>query len=218
MSSSPRSHRVWGIWLIAAGLAVGFCLVVPPFRIVSLEAAREEKRSGAFDAAAYAEDFWSNKLSYVMDQATDAEKLIQAIRRDPGAARKKHARTLEFGRDYYYFVQGSGFVVAADETAISVSCARGGAPDLKIATAHITGNVIQEATGLMDPSDFNSLVEYNNVATEIKRIVEARVLQAFRRQAVGAGTRVNFIGCAELNDELRDPLPLFLMPTVLEVK
>jgi predicted lipoprotein len=215
--NAPTSLKwlLWGLLLCAAGGVVYF---FPPFRIVPLDAAKRERESATFDPKAFAEEFWNEKLMRSLDRAVEASTLLAAIEEDVKAARDRYARTWGIGSDYYYFIAGTGSVVSVDADFVSVCVAgNGSAIDISIATGNIFGNAIRNGTGLIDASARPNSQDLNNISLEINRIVETQVLPPFLER-VGAGSRVRFVGCAEIADEDTDLRPMRIIPVVLEVE
>jgi predicted lipoprotein len=217
-NSLPGAWK-WALWALLLCAFGVFLYRFPPFRFVPLDAAKQQRQKEAFDAAAFAEDFWSNRLMKSLDQAADASALVTAIRRDPGDAKKKYSRTWGMGSlYYYYFVAGTGRVVTIHSDAAGLSLNGLGSDfDISIATANIFGNAIRNGTGLLDPNNFANSQDLNNISLEINRIVETRVLPPFREK-VSLGSDVKFVGCVEIMDEEADLHPIRIIPILLEIQ
>ncbi len=207
----------WIKWALAILILAAIFYWFPPFDIVALDVAVEQRESGAFNPEAFAEDFWNNRLMKSLDSAVDAATLVAAIQQDPQAAKKHYSRSMGIGSIYYYFTAGVGRVVAVDAGAVSLSL-EDHSSDIHatIAMSDIFGNTIRNGTGLLDVNDFPNSQDFNNISTEINRIVVSRVLSVFREE-VAVGSRVKFVGCAEIMDEELDLDPLRLVPIVAEV-
>lgn len=214
----PKTLK-WGLSALLACVAAALLYTFPPFRIVPLDVANQQKESETFDPKAFAENFWINDLMNSQHRAVDAITLFAAIEADPKEAKQKYSRTWGIGGVYYYyFVSGVGRVVSKHADSVGLSL---GSHDssiaISIATANIFGNAIRDGTGLIDPSDFPNSQDLNNISLRINRIVEDRVLPPFRETVV-VGSRVSFLGCAEIMDEDTDLRPMRIIPIVLEVQ
>lgn len=216
--NKPHRTLKWGLWVLLLCVAAAFLYRFPPFRIVPLDVAKQQKESETFDPKAFAQNFWINDLMKSQHRAVDAITLFEAIEGDPKEAKEKYSRAWGIGRDYYYFLAGVGRVVStgADSVGLSLSGDGSGA-NISIPTANIFGNAIRNGTGLIDVSDFENSQDLNNISVEINRIVETRVLPPFREK-VAVGANVRFVGCAEIMDEDTDLRPMRVIPIVLEVQ
>src|SRR5215831_20607244 len=97
-------------WAIGILLAVGLCWLCPPFHVLPLRKAQSAREQAAFDAAAFAREFWQKKLLPATDRATPATELLAAFANDPNAARQRFGRSPGLSTTCYFFVRGSGVV------------------------------------------------------------------------------------------------------------
>jgi len=218
-SKPRRKKKTIGV-LIGVGTVALVCYFSPPFRIVSLDEARAKRAQETFQPKEFAESFWAGDLRKALERATAADKLLALIRSDPEAARDKHGRTAELGNTYYYFIRGTGRVTEVGDEDVSVALASSGRrskADVVLITAHVFGNAIRNATGLLDVNRFANSQDFNNVSHELNLIAESRVLSPFR-ETVSVGAKVEFVGCAEIEDEDRDLDPLKIVPVHLEIQ
>ncbi|MBC7783456.1 MAG: DUF2291 family protein [Burkholderiales bacterium] len=219
MTRSRRTSRT--SWYLRAGslaaVAVLFWLV-PPFRVVNLQAAHRQTFDATFNPSAFVEKLWTELLPKSVDRATDAASLLAAIQQSPTAAKTKHARSAGLGDTYYYFVKGDGRVVAMTKDGISLSFDPDGATaQVILETGNIFGNSIRDGTGVLDVSDFPNSQDFNAISSEINRRIEERVLPGLRGKAV-VGAVVRFAGCAQITDEKTDLNPLRVIPLTAEVR
>ena len=73
-------------------------------------------------------------------------------------------------------------------------------PDIVLQTGLLFGNTVRDATGLLDASNFPDSRQFNEISTELNRIVEARVIPILKEKAA-VGRQIDFAGCAEIPDE-----------------
>ena len=72
-------------------------------------------------------------------------------------------------------------------------------------------NVVRDAPGLLNVNDYPSSQDFNAISEALNRIVEERVQPKLREQAK-TGATIEFVGCAEVNDESTDLRPLKVVP------
>ena len=224
MAERAKSRSLGGKKTIALLLGFGGLALVfyffPPFTLALLDKARAKRAKQTFQPREFAETFWGNDLQKSLKSATVADKLLTLIRSDRAAARNTYGRTAELGNIYYYFVRGTGRVTQIGEEEVSVvltTSGRSSKTDIVLVTANVFGNAIRNATGLLDVNQFANSQDFNNVSHELNIIAETKVLSPFRR-AVSVGDTVDFVGCAEIEDEDRDLDPLKIVPVFLEIK
>ncbi len=207
------------VGIIATLILFGvLCLFFPLFHIVPLQRAEAEKSAGLFDAAKFADSFWSEKLLKSFDHATDVKELMAAIRLDPAAAQKKYARTLSLGGGCFYYLRGEGRVLATNDSGLSLVITTGATNvEVVLETGMIFGNAVRDGTGLLNASDYPNLQDFNNISAELNKLAEARVLPTLRDHAQ-VGSVINFVGCAEVDDETTDLNPLQVVPVQAEVE
>lgn len=212
-----------GAIAVALVLAAGvFLWAFPPIRIARLTTAASSGTANVtpatFDPAVVAAKLWSGDLRDAAQRAPDASVVAAAIRENPEAARRKHARSVGMGAAYY-FVRGSGKVVAADRSAIRV--ALGDTPSTVVAlrVGPIFGNAVRDGTGLIDVNQAPGLHEFNALSAELNKLVETELLPVLREKAT-VGSTITFAGCAEAAEDLPPAdKPFFtLIPVLAEVR
>ena len=219
MVCSSRSHkRCLALWAAAAACIAALLCFAPLFRVVPLKTARQQSAGAAFDAPAFAEKFWNERLLKSADQAVDVGALCAALEHDRKAARARHGRSPGLSTIHYYFVSGTGRVASVQPGAVASACGEPGAmPAVVIETGPVFGNALRDGTGLLDVSDFANSQDFNAVSSELNRRVEERVLPVLRERAA-VGARVRFVGCVEIANEDTDLDPLRIVPLIVEVE
>jgi len=224
MQTPEPVHKSRG--LVWAGLVIGVVVLfyfLPPFHVVPLEAARSESAAAVFDAAAFVETFWGNRLLKSTDSAVDAGELLAAFKTDPADAAKRFGHRLGLSGASSYFVSGSGRIVAVEGGAIAIALRDGGTIALQdasttevvIETGPVFGNAIRDGSGLLDVSDFPNSQDFNALSSEINRRVEERVFPLLKKKAA-IGLAVRFVGGVEITDTETEISPLRLVPVVIE--
>lgn len=199
-------------WLIALAIAASVGWRFPLFHVVPLKTAAAEKAAETFDAAKFAEKFWTNQLLPSVPKAVDAGVLLPAIQADPAAAKKKFSRTVGLGETYFYFVSGTGRVVAISDDAVSLAVTDHSTnAEIALQTGLVFGDAIRDGTGLLNVSDYPNSQDFNDISSALDHLVETRVLPKLRAQAK-VGAKISFAGCAEVDDESTDLKPLVVIP------
>lgn len=205
-------------WLIAIAAIAGICWLFPLFHVVPLKTAVAKKAAATFNPAQFAETFWTNQLLPAITKSVNASTLVTAINSDPAAAKKKFSRSFGLGDNYFYFVSGTGRVVAISEDGISLAVTAGSTnADICLQPAPIFGDAIRDGTGLLDASAYPNSQDFNDISAALNHIVETRVLPKLQKEAK-IGATISFSGCAEVDDESTDLKPLKVIPIQAEVR
>jgi predicted lipoprotein len=184
----------------------------PLFHVVTLKTAVAEQVAATFNPTGFAENFWTNQLASSFDKAVKADVLVAAIQTDPAAAKKNYSRSVGLSDTYFYFLSGTGQVVAASDDAISLALPPGSTNvDIVLETGLVFGDTIRDGTGLLNASDYPNSQDFNDLSAALNHVVETRVLPPLKEQAK-AGAKISFIGCAEVDDESGDLKPLKVIP------
>ncbi len=203
-------------WLIAVAVVASLCWCFPLFHIVPLERAEKEKAAATFDPKAFAEKFWSGQLLTSLDKAVKAEVLLTAIQANAAKAKNKFARTIGVSESYTYFISGQGRVLAVSDDEVSLAVTEGATnAEVSLQVGLLFSNAVRDGTGLLSVNDYPNSQDFNAISESLNRIIEERVLPKLRETAK-VGAIINFVGCAEVNDESSDLKPLKLVPIKAE--
>jgi predicted lipoprotein len=199
-------------WLIAIAVVAAIGWLFPLFHIVSLKTVTAEKAAVTFNATSFAESFWTNQLAAATGHAVKVEVLIPAIAADAGSAKTNYSRSVGLSDAYFYFVSGTGRVLAVSDDVISLAVTAGATnAEVVIETGLVFGNAIRDGTGLLNTSDYPNSQDFNDLSAALNHIVETRVLPKLHEEAK-VGATVTFSGCAEVDDESSDLKPLKVTP------
>ncbi len=205
--------------LIAAGVALWF---FPLFHLVPLASpatatAIITSAPAGFDAAAAAQKLWQSDLPAAAAKATELKTLAPALRANAADAQKKFAHAAGLGTAYY-FVRGSGRVVAHERSTLRIALDGAADETVTVRIGPIFGNTVRDGCGLLDVNSFPGLTEFNALSTELNGLVEKNVLPSLRERAV-VGATVTFVGCAEAPESVDAGEPLLLIvPIQAEVR
>jgi predicted lipoprotein len=184
--------------IIVIALAAAATWRFPLLRIVPLQERGAQKRSETFDAAAYAADFWDERLNPALAEAADAATVMAALKDDPVAAREEHGRTIGLSRATFFFVRGHGTIIAVEKSRLGVALGTDGERlDLWLTTGPVFGNAVRDAPGLLNSEDFPKSQHFNELAKELNALVESRVLPPLR-EAAKVGASIEFVACVEV--------------------
>ena len=151
------------------------------------------------------------------NQASDVNEVLAAVRLDSRAARGRYGRTSGLGGSVYYFVSGAGKVIHRDKGAVTIH-PDGGVADktMVLDTGAIFGNGVRDGTGLLNVNDFPNSRDFNQLAEELNKLVEVRVLPALREASLGS--TIHFAGIAEVSQDAPASGPWHLVPVIAEVR
>jgi len=219
-----RPVLMWALLVVAAAALVAW----PPVRFHRYEAGKPTPLSANASAgkatslspADAAQRFWSEQLAPLTAKAADAREVIAAIRSDAVAARKRFARTPALGGPSYFFVTCTGKVVSTESNEVGIeldgSPTRGKA-DVVIPTGPLFGNAVRDGTGAFAPDQYPNSSDFNALSSELNKRVKTNVFPPLREGAA-VGSHLRIAGVAEVSEDDASPLPLKLVPVVVEFK
>jgi predicted lipoprotein len=188
---------------IRYALGLGLLLLVGynSVYIKKLNEVQAAAATGKFNAAAYAQSFWKEKLTPGLAAATDLGQLLVLLQADKDSAFKTHSNALGIGNLRYFLVKGKGEIRVLHENDLTLVLQ----PETKgtaitVATEFIYGNAVRDALGLMDINDFSNTMDMNTVSAEINKKIRTDILPPFLAKA-RQGSQVQFTGALELNQQ-----------------
>lgn len=159
----------------------------------------QAKEPVAFNAASFAQQLWTTKLSARLDSAITLDALQAALKTNPARAFDDHFNAMSIGNIRYGLVKISGKVLSVSEDDITVlTGSNGNMQPVKIATEYIYGNAIRDASRLVDIKDFVNTTDLNNISEELNKKVRTMVLPGFKA-AVKKTDSITCTGAIELN-------------------
>ena len=205
-------------WLIAVAIAMAICWRFPLFHAIPLKTVTAEKAAATFDPTVFAEAFWTNQLLPSLTKAVKADTLLPAIQTDAAAAKKNYSRSVGMGESYFYFLSGTGRVMAVSDDEVSLAISDGSTNrEVSLQTGLVFGNALRDGTGLLNVNDYPNSQDFNGISEALNHIVETRVLPKLHDQAK-VGMKISFVGCAEIDDESTDLKPLKVIPIQTELQ
>ena len=207
--------------LLLGIMAAVLCYFFPLFHIVSLNSLAPAAEAGtlaAFDPVAVAAKLWKNDLPAAAQRAVELKSLAGPLRENTETAKARFAKSSGLGAAYY-FVRGSGKVVAHDRNFLRLALDGAPAEMVALRIGPVFGNTVRDGCGLLDVNAFPGLQEFNALSAELNALVEKTLLPALRETA-GVGATVQFAGCAEAPESAPaagEPL-LTIVPVLAEVR
>lgn len=207
-------------WLACASVVVAWFLVFPPFHVLkkggSATHSPVEGQAQAFEAASYAEHFWAEQLQPTARKARELSSLCVELKRDPRAAAKNLGHQAGVDGPWYFFLRGSGRIVAIEKSRVLVAAEGGEDLTIALRSGPIFGNVVRDGCALLDVNQVPGLQEYNALSAELNRLVETKVGPKLRK-GLSVGMRLSFAGCAEAPESLGSGPALLVIPVCVEV-
>jgi predicted lipoprotein len=196
-------------WLLLLGVLFW---LFPLFHIVPLEELDRAQQETQFDAAEFSKSFWIERLVPSLNQATDAAEFFAAVRDDPLAAREKFGRKVGVSRTRYVVLRGRGKIIKVDDDEIAVALdPQNSEADIILQAGLVLGNTVRDATGLLEAGQFSRSQDFNDISSELNRIVETNVVSELKSKA-SVGRDIRFVGCTEIFDDAPAIRPLKVIP------
>lgn len=179
----------------------------------------DEVKAGvvSFDAAKYAEKFWTERLTPQIEKSIETGSLLTLLHTDKNKAFADHAHALGIGNVKYFLVQGTGTVTSVAENQVLVELeSENEKPEVAIATEYVFGNAVRDASGMIDINAFSNSMDFNHVSAELNKIIRDKVIPPFRSK-VKTGDKIKFSGAIELNQEHLDIRSIEVIPIDLKI-
>jgi predicted lipoprotein len=202
--------------LCCIAFAGGFFWFFPLFHVERVDSTKFSEAARVTDTRELAATFWEKQLVPAMENAPEGEELISALADNVEAARRRFGHKVGIGRTTLFTVKGQGRVVAVDKSGVGIALKEGSdRPEILLQTGLLFGNTVRDSTGLIAASDFQDSRQFNEVSTELNRIVETEVILRLKENAF-VGKRVRFVGCVEIADRGEFAIPLSIIPMQVE--
>ena len=171
-----------------------------------------------FDAVAYTNKLWNEKLPAKLDSAVGLSILTGEIQRDPEKAFQQYSHAMAIGNYRYSIVRFEGRVDSVLEDEIILEQY----PDDTLVFVHLNtefiyGNAVRDASNLVDIRDFTNNTDLNNISEAFNKKVRTEILPAFKKQ-VKVGDMVEVTGAMKFNKAHPDVKYLEILPVRLKIK
>ncbi|MEN9613207.1 MAG: hypothetical protein RLZZ628_4021 [Bacteroidota bacterium] len=193
-------------------LFIGYhSIEVKPLDVVKKAASQK------LDAVDFARTFLTKTLPPALEKAMPIQNLVAALISDKNKAFNELSHAVSIGNVRHFLVKGEGVVskITEDEVVILVPNQNKNL-SLRLATEFIYGNSIRDAAGLFDIKNFTNNSDVNNIASEINKIIRTEVIPPFKQQ-VKVGSKVQFTGALEMNQEHPQTDNLEILPISIQL-
>jgi predicted lipoprotein len=196
---------------------IALLLIYNSIYLEDLDQRQHIQNSKNFDPVRYVQEFWNDKLPSILQNSIQVEKLLNGLKTNIVETGDNYGRTLGLASTYYFLIQGKGQIIELTDEGILVSITENrNIADLLIATNYIFGNAIRDASGLVDVNDFPSSMEFNNISSEINKVVTTRIIPSFVEK-VNVGDNLVFFCASEINKDNPEISPLRLIPIQVKI-
>jgi len=187
-----------GKYVVAA--AIMAFLLYHSIYFKKLDDVKKQRQRETFNAAQYARDFWDNQLFRVLDKTVDVKELIELFNTNMNQAIRKYGKAPGVSRSYAYLIRGNGKILSIAQDFLQLSVREPQTnPDIKIASSlYIPGNAVRDASGLVDVSEFSDTMKFNEISSEINKILVKEVIRPFLEKKPKIGQTIRFFGATQV--------------------
>ncbi|MEY2917030.1 MAG: hypothetical protein RIS73_744 [Bacteroidota bacterium] len=166
----------------------------------------------------FAKQFWTAKFIPYLDSALEINSFISMLKGNSKAAFEKFSKTQGIGNAACFLVKGEGVIKSVSEDEVVVIVKSGSAETAaKLNTGIYFGNAVRDVTGKINMGDFGNTMDFNSVSSELNKIVRTQVVLPFKSKAI-KGVTVQFVACAEINQEQISTTDIQLLPVKIIMK
>lgn len=170
-----------------------------------------------FDAVAYTQLLWKNKMPGKLDSAVELSTLIKEVAANQQIALDKYGNALGIGNYRYVFVKAIVNVTDIKEDELQVQYQfENKVIDAILATEYIYGNAVRDASGLVTVKEFSNSDNLNGISEAMNDKIRKEVLPSFKK-AIQKGQKVKIVATIELNKAFVKWNGLELIPIHLEI-
>ncbi|MEJ5963725.1 DUF2291 domain-containing protein [Pedobacter immunditicola] len=207
-----RKYLKYLVIILVVGLVLKNTVYIR--KLSEVHAATLKKR---FDAEGYAHTFWNKKLIPSLNKAVEIDTLIAMLKAQPENTFNAYSHALGIGNLKYFLVKGEGKILAVGENSVTVLVKGATTKNvIEIATEYVYGNAIRDASGIINMTEFDNTMDFNEVSAGINKIVRTKVLPDFIAR-VKEGTAVQFAGAIELNKKHLSLKEIEVVPIALKI-
>lgn len=175
-----------------------------------------------FDPRSYAQSVWL-KLQSTLDSLGKADvfQVLELLSQNPEESHQRFARVVGVSNYRYYIVEGRGIVKDLEDDGFYIQIFDHSEKPEFFVSRRVFGNTIVMATGIIKMEDFDRIMDFNLVSTELNRIVSEEVIAPFIDQIKAQGNAesrvVSFICLFTLlrDDPVKFPITVVPLKLVL---
>ncbi len=164
-----------------------------------LDQRKMEQMKKNFNPKQAVDFFWKNEAPGILKTAMSLNKFDSLLSSNPKQLIQKYGKTVGISSDYSFLVKGAAKTAAPGADKIPVTLPNGNYK-YNLVLKYIFGNTARDAVGFFNVDDFNNTMEFNEVATELNKVILGKVIDD-KFDSLAVGTNVNFIGAVEINRE-----------------
>ncbi|MGC4102899.1 DUF2291 domain-containing protein [Ferruginibacter sp.] len=193
---------------------IKYCLIIAVVALLAYKSVHFEKLSAMknavtekFDATAFSQKLWKEKMPVKLDSAISLQQLKAAVEAKGSSAIDQLGNSLSIGNYRYCLVKVTGTVAQVNEDDIQLKVNYGAdqpgdtSGTATLATEYIYGNAIRDASGLVQVKDYPNTSDLNNISESLNKIVRTELLPSFR-STVKKGDQLNIVAAVELNKNI----------------
>lgn len=164
-----------------------------------LDFKKQQEMKKSFNPKQAVEYFWQNKLDEILKTAINLSQFDSLLAANPDYLVKQYGKSVGISSAYSFLVKGTTPKVskAADEIPVSLTNSHF---NYHLVLKYIFGNAARDAVGYFNVNDFNNTMEFNEVSTELNKVILKKVIED-KFDSLAVGTNINFIGAVEVNRE-----------------
>src|SRR6056297_3178897 len=198
------------LWSVAILLLLYFS-----FDIRNLDEYKSSVKADYFDAEAYINNIWENKMPVIARQAPEISVVLDLLDNNPDKAFSEYGNKLGISETWYFMVKGQGVLGEEDAEAVWIKLADN--RRIRLATAFIFGNAVREGSGVVNINNFVNMTDFNNVSIALNKKVKTEVIPVLKNSLI-AGQQISFAGAFEFSEDTGSLSDIRIIPVSVTTK
>jgi len=198
------------LWSVAILLLLYFS-----FDIRNLDEYKSSVKADYFDAEAYINNIWENKMPVIARQAPEISVVLDLLENNPDKAFSEYGNKLGISKTWYFMVKGQGVLGEEDAEAVWINLADN--RRIRLATAFIFGNAVREGSGVVNINNFVNMTDFNNVSIALNKKVKTEVIPVLKNNLI-AGQQISFAGAFEFSEDTGSLSDIRIIPVSVTTK
>lgn len=183
------------------------------FSIESLDQIKKSQSELEFNAASYANEFFSNKIETL--QAIKGTEFLGSIFNNTSRYAEQNGEKLGISDEYHFIIEDRATIMAIEEEYIELSLENG--KTLGIATDFIFGNAIRDGSRMANIDDYQNTMDFNSISVELNNIVRTTIVPPFKEKAK-VGDALYFKGAVTIDITDQAVSMIKVIPLLIEFK
>jgi hypothetical protein len=179
-----------------------------------LDAKRKKDLIKSFSPKEAVDFFWKNKLNEVLKDALPLTTFDSLLNTQPDVLIKKYGKTMGVTSNYCFLIKGTITIGPGkgDESPVIIKNKR----TYSLLRNYIFSNTARDATGYFKVDDFDNIMDFNSVSSEINTRILNEVI-AKKLDALTNKDIIHFTGAVEINSEMQSQTELEIVPLQMEI-